>query len=88
MFVQEPPGGSTQPERKLAATGLSKAFGHVRALKDVDVELDEGEILAIVGDNGAGKSTLIKILSGALQPDAGEFGRRPPSDFPQPALGP
>jgi fructose transport system ATP-binding protein len=73
MSVQEVAAGSAGPGRKLAATGLSKAFGHVQALKGVDVELDEGEILAIVGDNGAGKSTLIKILSGALQPDAGEI---------------
>ena len=55
----------------LAATGISKAFGHVQALREVGLELHEGEVLAIVGDNGAGKSTLIKILSGALQPDAG-----------------
>jgi fructose transport system ATP-binding protein len=58
---------------KLAATGLTKSFGHVQALRGVDVELGNGEILAIVGDNGAGKSTLIKILSGALQPDSGEI---------------
>jgi fructose transport system ATP-binding protein len=58
---------------KLTARALSKAFGHVQALQDVDVELDEGEILALVGDNGAGKSTLVKILSGALQPDSGEI---------------
>jgi ABC-type sugar transport system ATPase subunit len=55
------------------ARGLSKSFGHVRALQEVDVDLYEGEVLAIVGDNGAGKSTLTKILSGALQPDAGEI---------------
>jgi fructose transport system ATP-binding protein len=58
---------------RLAATGLSKAFGHVQALRGVDVDLYGGEILALVGDNGAGKSTLIKILSGALQPDSGEL---------------
>jgi ABC-type sugar transport system ATPase subunit len=56
----------------LQARGLSKSFGHVRALHDVDVDLFEGEVLAIVGDNGAGKSTLIKILSGVHQPDRGE----------------
>jgi ABC-type sugar transport system ATPase subunit len=56
----------------LQARGLSKSFGHVRALEDVDVDVFEGEVLAIVGDNGAGKSTLIKILSGVHQPDRGE----------------
>ena len=53
--------------------GLSKTFGHVRALQDVDVDIFQGEILAIVGDNGAGKSTLTKILSGVHQPDRGEI---------------
>ncbi len=57
----------------LAARGISKAYGHVQALRDVDLTLAQGEILALVGDNGAGKSTLIKILSGAVQPDAGEL---------------
>jgi fructose transport system ATP-binding protein len=57
----------------LSATGITKAYGHVEALRGVDVELRDGEVLALVGDNGAGKSTLIKILSGALQPDAGEI---------------
>ena len=53
--------------------GLSKSFGHVRALRDVDVDVFEHEVLAIVGDNGAGKSTLTKILSGVLRPDRGEI---------------
>lgn len=57
----------------LEARGISKAYGHVQALRGVDLVLQEGEILALVGDNGAGKSTLIKILSGAVQPDAGEI---------------
>jgi ABC-type sugar transport system ATPase subunit len=63
----------------LQARGLSKSFGHVRALHDVDIDVCEGEVLAIVGDNGAGKSTLIKILSGVHQPDRGEVevGGRP-----------
>jgi ABC-type sugar transport system ATPase subunit len=52
---------------------LSKAFGHVQALLDADLELYTGEVLAIVGDNGAGKSTLIKCLSGAYLPDSGEI---------------
>ncbi|MGI9332011.1 MAG: ATP-binding cassette domain-containing protein [Gammaproteobacteria bacterium] len=51
--------------------GISKRFGGVTALKDVDLEASAGEVLAIVGDNGAGKSTLIKILTGVYQPSAG-----------------
>lgn len=63
----------------VSARRLSKTFGHVRALRNVDVDIHESEVLAIVGDNGAGKSTLTKILSGVLQPDRGEIlvrGRR------------
>jgi ribose transport system ATP-binding protein len=57
----------------LRGVGLSKSFGHVRALQDVDVDINEAEVLAIVGDNGAGKSTLTNILSGVFQPDRGEI---------------
>ena len=54
-------------------TGISKDFGAVKALKDVTISVRPGEVVGLVGDNGAGKSTLAKILSGALQPDAGEI---------------
>ncbi len=57
----------------LQGRGLSKSFGHVRALHELDIDIYEGQILAIVGDNGAGKSTLTKILSGVHQPDKGEL---------------
>jgi simple sugar transport system ATP-binding protein len=51
---------------------ISKAFGAVSALVDVDLVLYPGEILGLVGDNSAGKSTLMKILTGAYQRDSGE----------------
>ncbi len=57
----------------LSGRGISKAFGHVQALVDVDIDLYQGETLGLVGDNGAGKTTLIKILCGVMQPDAGEI---------------
>lgn len=57
----------------LQARGLVKRFGHVVGLAGVDLELNAGEVLAVIGDNGAGKSTLIKCLSGAMAPDAGEI---------------
>lgn len=57
----------------LRGSDLTKNFGHVRALHNVNVEIREGEVLAVVGDNGAGKSTLTKILSGVIQPDHGEL---------------
>ncbi len=55
----------------LNASGISKAYAGVHALKSVSVDLRRGEVLAVVGENGAGKSTLIKILTGAVQPDSG-----------------
>ena len=57
----------------LTMRGISKAFGGLRALMNVDLELYRGEVLAIVGDNGAGKSTLIKVLTGVHAPDSGEI---------------
>ena len=57
----------------LSARALSKSFGHVRAVQDVDLDIRRAEVLAIVGDNGAGKSTLTKILSGVYQPDQGHI---------------
>lgn len=55
----------------LQMKSISKSFGGLRALIDVDLELYPDEILAIVGDNGAGKSTLIKVLTGIYQADSG-----------------
>lgn len=55
----------------LEARGLHKQFGQVVALDGTDFDIRAGEILAVIGDNGAGKSSLIKVLSGALVPDAG-----------------
>ena len=53
--------------------GLNKSYGGLHALRDVDLKIYRGEVLALVGDNGAGKSTLIKAISGALVPDAGSI---------------
>ncbi|SLN76504.1 ATP-binding cassette domain-containing protein [Ruegeria meonggei] len=53
--------------------GITKRFGGVTALQDVDLTAYPGEVLAIVGDNGAGKSTLIKILTGVHQPTEGRI---------------
>lgn len=55
------------------ARDISKSYGKVIALKNVNLKLRAGEIVGLVGDNGAGKSTLVKILSGTLMPDAGSM---------------
>ena len=60
-------------EPLLEASGITKSFGGVRALRGADFAVHPGEVAALVGDNGAGKSTLVKILSGTLAPDGGEI---------------
>jgi ribose transport system ATP-binding protein len=71
---------TTGPESPvvLSLRGVSKAFGAVQALRDVELECRAGEIHALVGENGSGKSTLLGIASGFLAPDAGavEIGGR------------
>jgi simple sugar transport system ATP-binding protein len=63
----------TTPGVLLEMRGVRKSFGHVEALRGVDLDLRRGEILGLVGDNGAGKSTLMKVLAGLHAPDAGEI---------------
>ncbi|HVG74040.1 MAG TPA: ATP-binding cassette domain-containing protein [Thermoleophilaceae bacterium] len=55
----------------LELKGVSKSFGPVQALSDVNFEVHSGEVVALVGDNGAGKSTLVKTIAGIHSPDAG-----------------
>lgn len=55
----------------LKMCNISKSFGEIKALSDVDFEVSSGEVVALLGDNGAGKSTLIKIITGYYQPDNG-----------------
>lgn len=75
-------------EPALRMTGISKAFGAVQALKDVDFEVWAGEVVGLVGDNGAGKSTLIKIVAGVNPADSGRIyveGRQVSISSPQDA---
>ncbi len=60
-----------QSQPLLHMTSISKTFPGVQALKDVELTVERGEILALVGENGAGKSTLMRILSGVFLPDDG-----------------
>jgi D-xylose transport system ATP-binding protein len=57
----------------LQLRGITKTFGSVEALTDVDFEVNAGEVMALVGDNGAGKSTLIKCIAGTHSADSGEI---------------
>ncbi len=57
----------------LQARGIEKSFGAVQVLRGVDFDVYPGEVVALIGDNGAGKSTLINVLTGVLQPNAGEI---------------
>lgn len=57
----------------LKISHLSKYFGNIKAIENINLEIFKGEIVAFVGDNGAGKSTLMKILSGEYRPSSGEI---------------
>lgn len=62
-----------EPDLLLRLEGVTKVYGRQKALDDVTFDLRAGEVHCLVGENGAGKSTLIKILSGAVRPDAGSL---------------
>jgi simple sugar transport system ATP-binding protein len=62
-----------QPDALLQTRGLTKSFGSVQALSNVDFNLYAGEVNAVLGENGAGKSTLIKLITGVYQKDAGSI---------------
>ncbi len=75
------PAADPQAAPAVEAAGIHKRFGSTRALRGVDLSLQPGRCLGLVGRNGAGKSTLVSILSGLYPPDAGEVrldGRPPP----------
>lgn len=85
MTAREPVTG--EPILKLR--GVSKQFGAVSALSDIDLDVHAGEVVALVGDNGAGKSTLVKVLAGVHMPTSGtiEFMGKPVTmDSPGAAL--
>ena len=74
--TQDPPSPADPAEPKpvvVALKGATKAYGPNKALTDVDLELRAGEVMCLAGENGAGKSTLIKILTGAITRDSGDY---------------
>ena len=56
----------------LEVRGVGKNFGAIRALSDVDLAVDAGEVIGLMGDNGAGKSTMVKLIAGNFPPSEGE----------------
>ena len=60
-------------ERLIELRDIKKSYGNVYALGGVNLHVDRGEVVGLIGDNGAGKSTLIKILAGVVKPTSGEI---------------
>jgi ABC-type sugar transport system ATPase subunit len=83
VAVADQRNGAAEPRRSgavspaaddvLRVEGVSKRFGPVTALRNIDLHLRKGEVLGLLGDNGAGKSTLMKIISGFQKPDGGRL---------------
>jgi len=63
----------TEPDPVFSLRGVSKGFSGVQALKGIDLDVQAGEVLALMGENGAGKSTLLRIINGDHLPDTGEM---------------
>ena len=59
-------------EELLQLRNIYKNFGNVKVLKDVNIKINKGEVVALIGDNGAGKSTLIKVITGVHRPTSGQ----------------
>ncbi|WP_033193474.1 ATP-binding cassette domain-containing protein [Amphibacillus jilinensis] len=80
--------GIVNNEFQLEMKNIRKSYGNIKSLRGVDLQIKPGEVLGLVGDNGAGKSTLMKVLSGVVIPDEGEFyyeGKKVKVDSPRTA---
>ncbi|MBI1416228.1 MAG: ATP-binding cassette domain-containing protein [Limimaricola sp.] len=76
MTTQATTHAGQKGELLLRLKGISKQFGAVTALSDIELDIHAGEVVALVGDNGAGKSTLVKVLAGVHQPSSGTIEYR------------
>ena len=68
----------------LQLEGVSKDFGAIRALSEIDLTINAGDVVGLMGDNGAGKSTLIKIVAGNFPPTEGQFASTATITFDRP----
>ena len=57
----------------LSVQGVSSGYGRILAIRDMDIEVKQGEVVVLIGANGAGKSTLLRTISGVLRPDKGQI---------------
>ena len=71
-----PGGDHARTAPVLTARGIRKAYGKHKVLRGVDLDVEAGSLVAVVGENGSGKSTLLRILAGTLAPDAGTVSLR------------
>ena len=62
-----------KPEPLLTISAVSKKFGEIEALSNVDVVINSGQVIGLVGGNGAGKTTLLRLISGVLEPTTGSL---------------
>ena len=62
-----------KPEPLLTISAVSKKFGEIEALSNVDVVINSGQVIGLVGGNGAGKTTLLRLISGVLEPSTGSL---------------
>ena len=78
MLLAAAGGGSARSGRAslalLELRSVAKHFGAIEALRGIDLALEPGEVVGLMGDNGAGKSTLVKIIAGNFPPSEGESG--------------
>ncbi len=71
-MTDSPPAPVGAPSA-IAVENIAKRYGQVQALRDVNLSVERGEVLGLIGDNGAGKSTLVKILTGFVRPSSGRI---------------